>query len=60
MAAMTRDVLGGASGRACVAMAMMTQRQRQVVASGTRQACPFAHSTLPSLHSVAFTLGGSF
>ena len=40
MAAVMGDVPGGASGRAHVAMATLTQRQRQVAASSTRQPAP--------------------
>lgn len=53
------DVPRRASGKALVAMVMLTQRQRQVAASGTQQSCPCAHSTLPNPLLAASTLEAS-
>lgn len=40
VAVVTGAVPGGASGRACVVMATLTQKQRQVAASSPRQPTP--------------------
>lgn len=48
MAAVTRDVPGGASGRACVVMVTLTQRQRQVAASSTSQPAPVLLAPCPT------------
>lgn len=48
VAAVTRDVPGGASGRACVVMVTLTQRQRQVAASSTSQPAPVLLAPCPT------------
>lgn len=60
VAAVMGDVPRGASGRARVAMVILTQRQRQVAASGTQPARLCTHSTLPNPHPVASTPLHSF